>query len=144
MLAACRQEPDWLKFLPGGENQEWTATNEDQFNGLRHDVPATQTKLRADFSNFLTCVATHGPSNFIDTIMRESTSFRGIIETIKRAFGLTSHGEKFLSILDIKLEFSEIFTYEQGYMVVKDFCMQALHPIGKNFKGRAATTKELM
>ena len=27
-------------------------------------------------------------------------------------------------------------------MVVKVFCMQALHPIGKNFKGRAATTNE--
>ena len=47
MLAACRQEPDWLKFLPGGENHEWAATNDDQFNGLQHNVPATQTKFRA-------------------------------------------------------------------------------------------------
>ena len=38
--------------------------------------------------------------------------------------------------MDIKLEFSPSFTYEQGYMLIKDFCMESLLPTGSRFKGR--------
>ena len=136
LLASCRQIQDWQKFLPQGENEHWTATDEDTNNGFYHDNAATQTKLRNDFANFITCVATHCPTGFLDTVIRESTSFKDIVKQIKTTYNLDSKGEKFLSLMDIKLEFSPSFTYEQGYMMIKDFCMESLLPTGSHFKGR--------
>lgn len=143
LLASCRQIQDWQKFLPpAGENQNWTATDDDVNNGLYNDNAATQRKLRNDFANFITCVATHCPTGFLDTVIRESTSFQGIIKQIKTTYNLDSKGEKFLSLMDIKLEFSPSFTYEQGYMLVKDFCMESLLATGSHFKGRILTEPE--
>ena len=70
LLAACRQVADWIKFLPGGDNANWTPTDQDITNGLHHENRQTQNKLRSDFANFLTCVATHCPTGFINTVMR--------------------------------------------------------------------------
>ena len=144
LKASCRQVPDWVKFLPGGDNDTWIAADEDPNHGLTHANAQTERKLRSDFANFLTCIATHCPTGFMDTVMRESTSFTGIIQSIRTTFGLDSKGEKFLAISDIKLEFSPTFTYEQGYMMVKDFCMQSLLPIGARFKNRNLTTAETL
>ena len=82
LIATCRQTPDWQKFLPGGNNQNWTATDDDPNNGLEHANAESQAKLRSDFANFLTCVATHCPTGFLDTVIRESTSFKGIVQSI--------------------------------------------------------------
>ena len=144
LLAGCRQIEAWQKFLPGGDNEVWIATNDDPHNGITHATAATQTKLRNEFKQFLSCVAIHSPTNFTDTIIGEATSFREIIDKIKKAYGLDSQGEKFLSIIDIKLEFSSAFTYEQGYMMVKDFCMQSLRPAGKMFKNKVLANKEIL
>ena len=144
LIATCRQTPDWQKFLPGGNNQNWTATDDDPNNGLEHANAETQAKLRSDFANFLTCVATHCPTGFLDTVIRESTSFKGIVQSIRSTYGLDSKGEKFLAIGDIKLEFSPSFTYEQGYMQIKDFCMQSLMTRGSRFKGRELRENEIL
>ena len=143
LLASCRQMTDWQKFLPpGGEHQNWTSSDEDEYNGLYNDNVATQRKLRNDFANFITCIATHCPTGFMDTVLRESTSFKSIVKQIKTTFNLDSKGEKFLSLMDIKLEFSSSFTYEQGYMLVKDFCMESLLPTGSRFKLRTLAEPE--
>ena len=142
LLAACRQIADWQKFLPGGENSTWVATDDDVNNGLTNADATIQTKLRNDFANFLTCVATHCPTGFMDTVMRESTSFKKIVEQIKTTYSLDSRGEKFLSIMDIKLEFLPAFTYEQGWMTVKDFCMASLLPLGATFKTKTLAEAE--
>ena len=120
LLAACRQVADWIKFLPGGDNANWTPTDQDITNGLQDDNRQIQTKLRSDFANFLTCVATHCPTGFINTVMRESSSFANI------------------------LEFSDSFTYEQGYMQVKDFFMSSLLPQGARFKNRILDAAETL
>ena len=112
------------------------STDEDATNGLTDADAARQTKLRNDFANFLTCVATYCPTGFMDTILREFTSFKGIIQKIISSYDLDCKGEKFLSIMDIKFEFDQSFTYEQGYMKIKDFCMQSLLPQGATFKSR--------
>ena len=142
LLASCRQIADWQQFLPGGENSTWIATDDDVNNGLTHATAATQTKLRNDFANFLTCVATHCPTGFMDTVMRESVSFKNIVEQIRTTYSLDSKGEKFLSIMDIKLEFSPSFTYEQGWMLVKDFCMASLLSVGSIYKTKTLTEAE--
>ena len=151
LLAACRQITEWQQFLPEGAHAIWAATDTDTTNNLSvqnagdnaANVAAT-TKLRNDFKNFLTCVATHCPTGFMDTVMRESTSFTDIVEKIKTTYGLDSRGEKFLSCMDIKLEFSSSFTYEQGYMVVKDFFVSSLLPVGARFKDRALPAAEVL
>ena len=143
LLASCRQIQDWQKFLPpSGEQQNWTSLDEDENNGFYNDNAATQRKLRNDFANFITCVATHCPTGFMDTVLRESTSFKGIVKQIKTTYNLDSKGEKFLSLMDIKLEFSPSFTYEQGYMLIKDFCMESLLPTGSHFRSRVLTEPE--
>ena len=144
LLAACRQIADWQKFLPGGDKSTWRATDDDVNNGLTHADVATQTKLRNDFANFLTCVATHCPTGFMDTVMRESVSFKKIVDQIRTTYSLDSKGEKFLSIMDIKLEFSPSFTYEQGWMTVKDFCMASLLPLGAIYKTKALAEAETL
>ena len=80
----------------------------------------------------------------MDTVMRESTNFTDIVKKIKTTYGLDSRGEKFLSCMDIKLEFSSSFTYEQGYMVVKDFFVSSLLPLGARFKDRALPAAEVL
>ena len=77
LLAACRQITEWQQFLPEGAHATWAATDTDPTNNLTvqnagdnaANVAAT-TKLRNDFKNFLTCVATHCPTGFMDTVMR--------------------------------------------------------------------------
>ena len=143
ILAACRQVQDWQQFLPpNGQHRDWLASDDDVNHGLVDENAATQRKLRNDFSNFLTCIATHCPTGFMDTVLRESTSFQGIVKQIKSTFNLDTKGEKFLSIMDIKLDFSPSFTYEQGYMLIKDFCMESLLSAGTTFKNRQLTEPE--
>ena len=143
MLASCRQIQDWQQFLPpNGQHRDWLPADDDVNHGLEHENANTARKLRNDFANFLTCIATHCPTGFMDTVLRESTSFNSIVKQIRSTFNLDTKGEKFLSIMDIKLDFSPSFTYEQGYMLIKDFCMESLLPVGSNFKNRQLTEPE--
>ena len=143
MLASCRQVADWQQFLPpNGQHMNWLSADEDEHNGLENDNAAVQRKLRNDFANFLTCIATHCPVGFMDTVLRESTSFKWIVRQIKTTFNLDAKGEKFLSIMDIKFKFSPSFTYEQGYILIKDFRMESLLPTGTIFKTRPLAEPE--
>ena len=149
LLASCRQITSWRQFLPGQINENWTATDDDVNNGLEviddNGVNEEETdELRRNFADFLTCVATHCPTGFMDTVMRESTSFKDIVSQIKVTYGLQSKGEKFLNCIDIKFEFSEKFTYEMGYMQLKDFFMSSLLPNGSTFKGRLTNGAETL
>ena len=76
--------------------------------------------------------------------MHELTSFQKIVEQIKITYGLQSKGEMFLNCLDIKLEFSEKFTYEMGYMKLKDFFTSSLLPAGSTFKTRVLNATEVL
>ena len=149
LLAACRQVAVWRQFLPGQPNENWTATDEDVTNGLEvideNGLNEEQTdELRRNFADFLTCVATHCPSGFMDTVMRESTSFKEIVKQIQVTYGLQSRGEKFLNCIDIKFEFNDTFTYEMGYMKIKDFFMSSLLSTGSIFKGRNMNAAETL
>ena len=149
LLAACRQVANWRQFLPGQNNDTWTATDDDVNNGLEvfneQGLDEEETdELRRNFADFLTCIATHCPSGFMDTVMRESTSFKDIVNQIKVTYGLQSRGEKFLNCIDIKFEFSDKFTYEMGYMQLKDFFMSSLLANGSTFKGRITNAAETL
>ena len=149
LIAACRQVTSWRQFLPGQERENWIATDIDINNGLEiiddNGVNQEETEeLRNSFADFLTCVATHSPTGFMDTIMRESTSFKSIVTQIKITYGLQSKGEKFLNCMDMKFEFSDKFTYEMGYMALKDFFMSSLLPAGAIFKSRALPAAEVL
>ena len=91
LLGHIRQNQKWLKFLPTStEHPTWTCSDDDETNGLVSmnaavgSAPATVNNgdtdiLRADFADFLTCVATYAPAGFNDTIQRESISFTLVI-----------------------------------------------------------------
>ena len=97
MKAFIRQTKAWRKFLPTGDKHTWRPTKDDVTNGLvvNNDVDGTE-ELRNDFANYLTCIATHCPANFFNTVMQESTSYQWIIDRINKTFNLQTKGEHFL------------------------------------------------
>ena len=61
---------------------------------------------------------------------------------IKDTFGLKTRGEHFLTIDDIKFDFSNGFTYQQAYMQLKDFVCSGLLNVNDQFEGKQMTSKE--
>ena len=147
LLGHIRQNTDWHQFLPSSETHKtWICTDVDETNGLAgRDANATN-KLRADFQDFLTCVATYAPAGFNDTIVRESTSFLWIIDLIKTTFGLETKGENFLAIDDINFDFDGdgAIPYLQAYMETKDFVCASLIKKNDIFEGKPAPTNEVL
>ena len=151
MLAAARQMKDWKQFLPNNSKDKWKAKYEDPTHGWEvTKVEGTATviddeatdKLKSDFQDFLTFVASHSPTNFMNRVMREATSYTWVIEQIHETYGLETKGEHFLSGNDMKFEFGSGFTYKQALMMMKDFYINALLPSGKIYKGKATVKDE--
>ena len=143
-VKAYARQHDWSQFLPGGPNASWTCTDTDENNGLRADDEQATTKLRDDFKDFLATVAANCPTGFTDTVIRESTSFQWIEEKIKTTFNLTTKGENFLDGMNMKLEYDDSFTYQQGWMMIKDKYVASLLPSGHMYMGKALTSKEVI
>jgi len=152
--AYCRQIPEWLQWLPGGTRDSWTASDEDETNGLpeimkpepnQNDVDQDATnKLRACLQNFLTCIAVNCPQGFMETVMRESTSYKWVVNKIKATYNLNTRGENFLEGNNLNFEFNKDFTYQQGWMQVKDFYSSAMLPAGSKFMGKVLDKKETL
>ena len=128
--AYCRQVPDWLQWLPNGTRKEWTASDDDETNGLpvimkaapnndEVDDDATN-KVRASLQNFLTCLAVNCPPGFMETVMRESTSYQWVINKVKATYNLNTRGENFLEGSNLKFEYGPDFNYYQGWMHIKE------------------------
>ena len=148
-LSFCRQNETWTPFVPGGSHSTWIATDDDETNGLvkyerdHETVNVAETnKFRAAFKDFLTSAAVNAPTGFTETILRESTSWKWIIDEIKVNFNLSTKGEQFLAGNEVKFDFNDNFTYQQGYMFLRDHYISAMPEEGTNFKGRAITTRE--
>ena len=112
LLGFIRQNENWTQFMEGESNGTWVCTDKDVTNGLvapqadtQLETDAASRKLRANFKDFLTCVATYAPQGFGETILRESTSFRWIVSLLQRTFELETKGEHFLALEDVKLEY---------------------------------------
>ena len=80
----------------------------------------------------------------MDTVIRESTSFKWIEDTIKKTFNLTTTGESFLDGINIKFEFDNSFTYQQAWMMIKDHYISSLLPAGSKCMGKILTTDETL
>ena len=115
---------------PPGENQP--------------ETDAANRKLGAHFKKFLPCVITYAPQGFGETIMRESTSFRWIVNLLKRTFGWETKGEHFLASEDVKLEYGPNFTPQQGFMTIKDIVCAGLLEEHNRYEGRELTEGELL
>ena len=147
-LSFCRQHDTWLAFLPGGTHSTWIASDEDETNGLIKYEEDNETrnddetnKFRSAFKDFLTSVAVNCPTGFTETVLRESTSWKWIIDEIKANFNLTTKGEQFLAANDIKFNFDDTFTYQQAYMHLRDHYISSMPEYGTKFKGKDLTTK---
>ena len=108
------------------------------------DTGPETTKLRANFQDFVTCLATYSPPGFSETISRESTSFNWAIDLIKTTYGLDTKGEHFLALDDLKFEFDSNYTYQQAYMEVKDFICAGLLKKDSMFEGKRVPMKETL
>ena len=143
--AYCRQS-GWGQFLPGGARRNWdpnVAGYGFQVLDAAGEVHAANTQtLRDNFNDFQTCLATNCPAGFLETILRESTSYQWILNELKNAFNLNSKGASFLEGDNMTFEYSEMFSYQQGYFQLKDFYLSALLRTGTNFKGVALAQDE--
>ena len=154
LLGHIRQNPKWHQFLPtSSQHATWKCSDDDETNGLVKMDPAVGANaptinvadtdtLRADFADFLTCVATYAPAGFHETIQRESTSFNWVIDLIKSTFNLETKGENFLALDDMKFDIDGSCTYQQAFMQVKDFICAGLLKAGSTFEGKQVTTNE--
>ena len=143
-MSFCRQNEAWQAFLPDGDRATWTSFDDDKTYGLialKADLettdPVETKKLRAAFKDFLNCMSVHCPTNFTKTVQREATSWSWIIKLIKDNYNLNTKGEQFLGGNDIKLEFDDNFTYQQGFMYIRDFYISSLPQEGTFFKTKA-------
>ena len=150
-LSYSRQKEAWQEFLPGGTNSTWTATEEDETNGILVTKPEDGTidqdktnKKRSAFKDFLDALAINCPAGYSATVVREATSWKWVIDEIKKDFGLNTKGEQFLAGNDIKLVFDDTFTYQQGYMYLRDYYINSLAEKDTMFKGKRLDTKEKM
>ena len=148
-LSFCRQNETWADFLPGGNRSTWVCKDEDETYGLVvlkadgvNPDPAPTQKLRGSFKDLLNCISLHCPNTFADTVQREATSWSWIINLIKDTYDLNTKGEQFLGGNDIKLEFDETFTYQQGFMLLKDYYISCLPARNTMFKGKALTADD--
>lgn len=151
ILACARQVKEWKSFLPEAENSSWTCKSEDDTYGLivrkregNQEVEDEEKseQLRTNFLDFLTFVATHCPSGFMTMIMRESTSFEWIMKQLQSTYDLETRGEHFLAGNSLKFEFNATFTYQQAFMMTKDFYLNSLLGKGTLFKGKQLTKNE--
>ena len=150
-LSYCRQKDAWLEFLPGGTHSTWIATEEDDTNGIIVTKPEDglidqekTDKKRSAFKDFLDALAVNCPAGYPATVVREATSWKWVIDEIKKDFGLNTKGEQFLAGNDIKLTFDDTFTYQQGYMYLRDYYINSLAEKDTMFKGKKLATKEKM
>ena len=150
-LSYCRQKEAWQEFLPGGTNSTWTATEDDDTNGIMVTKPEDGSldvektnKKRSAFKDFLDALAINCPAGYPATVVREATSWKWVIDEIKKDFGLDTRGEQFLAGNDIKLTFDDTFTYQQGYMYLRDYYINSLAEKDTMFKGKKLATKEKM
>ena len=116
--AFCRQDADWLQFLPGSLGfSTWIPFNEDDTRGVviyRRDgqdriqtdgqgarIPDEQAtnKARAALESFLVCLGTYCPDNFMHTVVQESSSFNWVLEKIKKTFKLETKGLGVLAVV---------------------------------------------
>ena len=153
LLSCARQCKEWKQFLPGNSKATWTAKSENPTHGWEvtkqdettgDEVPDDEAtdELKSNFQDFLTFVASHCPSGFMNQVMRELTSFDWVLEQLYSTYGLDTKGENFLAGNDIKFEFSSTFTYAQALMLMKDFYVNCLLPKGSYFKGKKLNRDE--
>ena len=100
-------------------------------------------ETKANFEDFLTCLATHTPHNFFQMVMQKSTSFNLIFNKIYETFNLKTKGEHFLCGVDIQIECGEDASmYWQGWMQFKDFYTVTLLKVNDVWQGAAMPENE--
>ena len=100
-------------------------------------------KARNALEEFLVCLGTYCPENFMHTVLQESTSYTWVMNRVKETFNLDTRGASFLAGCDIKVDFGEDGqTYQQAYQAVKEFYCSSLLKKGDKFKGKALDKDE--
>ena len=155
----CRQFAEWTPFLPTGTRPTWLSFNEDPTRGIHvtkqernaaGDVVAVPdevetNKARNALEEFLVCLGTYSPENFIHTILHESTSYTWVLEKLQDTFNLNTRGVKFLAGCDVKIDTGEDGqTHQQIFQAVKEFYCSSLLKKGDKFKGKPLATDEVL
>ena len=134
----CRQFPEWRAFLPGGTRASWKSYNEDQSRGIiimkagreenTQETDEVETnKVRTALEDFLTCLGTYCPENFMFTVIKEATSYEWVLRSIHETFQLDNRGVNFLSGFKVKTESGEAAqTYQQRFQACHEFYSSSL------------------
>ena len=101
------------------------------------------------FEDFLPILGTYCPDHFSDTVYMESTSYNWVLDRIEETFSLKTKGLGFLQGSALKFKYSpdsstDTFTYQQGYMAIKEFYTSSLLNVGDILQNRVLDTKEVL
>ena len=149
----CRQEPSWLPFLPTGTRSTWKPFDEDETRGISifkveaevvtNTLEEATNKMRNALEEFLVCLATYCPDNFMHTVVSESTSYSWVTDKLKATFKLNTKGLGFLAGGNLKIDYGEDGqTLQQGFQVFKEFYASSLLKKGDKFRGKIRDTNE--
>ena len=112
-------------------------------NGQRIPDDSTTDRLRASLSDFLVCLGTYGPENFMHTVVQEATSYTWVTDKIKSTFKLDTKGMGFLAGGGIKIDYGEDGqTYAQGLQATREFYCNSLQKKGTKYKGKILEKNE--
>ena len=101
---------------------------------------------RSALTEFLVCLGTYCPENYMHTVLQESTSFQWVIDSIKTTYRLETRGLGFLGAGTLKIEFDEESgqSYQQGYQAIKESYCSSLLRKGDKWKGRILEKNETL
>ena len=93
---------------------------------------------RSALTEFLVCLGTYCPENYMHTVLQESTSFQWVIDSIKTTYRFETRGLGFLVAGTLKIEFDEESgqSYQQGYQAIEESYCSSLLRKGDKWKGR--------
>ena len=95
LLTWLRQDNRYVKFLPAGRRNQWTALDKNETRGIdveraddaNQDVidaaDEEEDRLRNDLEDLLNTIGTYSPDGMYYTIRHEATSLKWILNTVR-------------------------------------------------------------
>ena len=102
-------------------------------------------KVRTALEDFLTCLGTYCPENFMFTVIKEATSYEWVLRRIHETFQLDNRGVNFLAGFKVKTESSEEpQAYQQRFQAFHEFYSSSLLKKGEIFEGKPLDKDETL
>ena len=102
-------------------------------------------KIRTALEDFLVCLGTYCPENFMFTVIKEATSYDWVLRRIQETFNLDNRGVSFLAGCKVKTEAGEEGqTHQQRFQAFHEYYSSSLLKKGEIFEGKPLDKDEVL